>query len=86
MAAKASEKTLYHVLIWHGPDDTGASTLELVAGNVQAHSADAAIRHHAETLTDTPADGIVLIAVPSRSWKPIRVKAARQVTLSFEAA
>jgi hypothetical protein len=50
--------------------------------NVAASTAEAAIRH---ACNDKDADG-VYVAVPARSWKPVKVAAVQTTALKLESA
>ncbi len=53
------------------------------AATIEASSAETAIRIHCKTL-DEP--GGVYVAVPSRSWRPVTVKAETTTVLKLETA
>lgn len=75
-AAKADRKTSYVIL----SKTVGADWTKLFS--LDAASADAAIKAAASS-TDAP-DGLTLVAIPERSWKPrtVTVETAPRVKLS----
>jgi hypothetical protein len=80
------EKTTYVVLRCSraaakiGDSQTAtAETWEVVARDVAAASAEAAIKAHSEKQPDSAAG--IYVAVPARSWKPSSVKVETQTIM-----
>jgi hypothetical protein len=73
-------KTAYHILreIKTGSEITG---YEPVVANVEAASADAAIRAYFDR--NTGATGGTFLAIPARSWKPVTVKVETQTVVKL---
>lgn len=74
-------KSTYHILreVKAGGEVTG---YEPVTANIQAASADAAIRAYFDQ--NNGATGGTFVAIPSRSWKPITVKVETQTVVKLE--
>lgn len=51
-----------------------------------ARSSDAAVRTFAENIKVTNENGITLVAIPERSWKPVKVTAKVTTSLVIEEA
>lgn len=78
------QKTEYHVLAQ--TTTGGTPTYELFAKNVAAANAEQAIRQaHAKTPADTEQPTTTYIAVPSRSWRPVKVTTETKKIVTLEA-
>jgi len=80
-APAAKDATKYVVLTWNGDAWEVEKTVE-------ARSSEAAIRQWAEArTTGSPDDApTTAVAVPERSWKPVKVTPKTTTTLTFEDA
>ena len=80
--------TAYIVLALGDDPDIAGAVWKVVATQLLAKSTGAACQQYAETIPDSllPADGLVLIAIPARSWKPVRIKPQTVTTLIVEDA
>ncbi len=88
-SAETSKPTSYVVLAMVPlTDRADAVAWMLVGDGITARSADAALRVYAEKAEKTIVqDGsMTLLAVPSRSWRPVKVTAKVETTLVIEGA
>lgn len=77
--AGAVNITPYNVLSF----DKASNGWKLVGDNLHARSAEAAIRVYAEKAGSAIGEGLTLVAVPARSWRPVKVTAKVQTTLEL---
>ena len=68
VAERERADTTYVILI-----KTGTTAWEILANALHARSTREALQTYVETLAEKPKDGTVLVAVASRSWKPVPV-------------
>jgi len=89
---KTATKTAYHVFGVGGEFLPGArdpdvdvtsfepgGTYTIIARNVEAQSPAAAIRKHVESVKD--GHGGTFVAVPARSWRPVKVTVEQQTVV-----
>lgn len=83
MADETSSTSTYVVLRRISDTDTDEQAYAVVHPGVTASSAENAIRHVAGRITpDNAAD--TFVAVPSRSWKPVTVRAETTTVIKFD--
>lgn len=75
--AKPAPNTMYVVL-----RSTGGTNAWEVSGHYATSSSEAAIRAYLKTATVV--DGIALVAVPARSWQPVKPKTSTKVVTTLE--